>query len=94
MEMIIQRDCKEASCYSLSPVEAGWLGFNFAKNHRDLVEDGWELRYFGHSSNSSDAVNTGTPGTAPRAAGILADLIKNPPKHCDHECPEHPKCCV
>ena len=32
-------------------VHAGWVGFRFAKDHADLVKDGWEIYYYNHDGS-------------------------------------------
>lgn len=66
-------------------IDAGWMGFRFAKNNRDLVEAGWSLHYYGASNSTFDH-----PDTLVLARGVaeLAERIREG-LSCSHSCPHH-----
>ncbi len=86
MRVVISHGPKNVIVEVEGVVDAGWLGFNFAKHHSALVAAGWLLLYFTRPSNVLDR-----PGVI-NVLGVedLADKIREGPP-CDHSCPQHPE---
>lgn len=86
MRAIINHGNKTVCVGIMGLANAGWTGFHFAKNHRDLVEAGWMLAYF-----SPDSSVFARPGVLD-LLGVegLAEKIREGPE-CTHSCPQHPK---
>ncbi len=85
MKAIIDFEGKKAHVEVTDIVEAGWLGFEFAKHHIDLVRAGWMLWYYGHE----DVVGALSGGNATEVGGAdsLAEAIRAGfPKSCCHDC--------
>ncbi len=84
MKAIINYEQKRAEVGVVGLVEAGWTGFYFARDNRDLIEAGWVLWYFPFGDFAC-----GTP-EASYFSRIqeLADKIREGPP-CAHTCHQH-----
>ncbi|KKN01642.1 hypothetical protein LCGC14_1125750 [marine sediment metagenome] len=87
MKATIDFKAKRAHVTVGSVLEAGWLSFNFAYDHTDLIQDGWRLYYYeandpgAHSRADSPVIAIDESGSE------LARAIKaGPPKSCCHDC--------
>ena len=87
MKAIIQYGMKRVDIGVADLVDAGWIGFNFAKSNPDLVKVGWNLYYYPLTSARFDA-----SGVVEVSSSVtLASMIRKgpPPPPCDHSCPRH-----
>ncbi len=82
MKIAIDFKSKKAFTAPAAIVEAGWLGFDFARNNKGLITDGWVLLYFKEEKDISLRPLIEVSGSLE-----LARLIRaGPPKPCCHNC--------
>mgnify|MGYP001603565334 CR=1 FL=1 len=72
----IDPKCKTANVYGLEVIEAGWLGFTFAKYHADLVTAGWVLCYYSSRSEKVGDVPTGRDN-GPFLVPVLGEAVSD-----------------
>ena len=84
MKVLIDYEHKIVEVGVRDHVDAGWLGFYFAKDNRDLIEAGWVLWYVlpDYSPFSGPGVLNVT------GYGELPEKIREGPP-CTHSCRQH-----
>ena len=86
MKVLLERTAKIASVSVPNIAEAGWMGFYFARDNRDLVEAGWKLYYYDEKpegradqDRSERIEREGRPITS---WGSVADVIRDAERTC------------
>ncbi len=78
IEVAIDASGQVVYVYNITDIaNAGWIGFEFARNNPDLVGQGWMLYYYddhpvGHGSKNEFSLTETSPGTI---SGAIAKLI-------------------
>jgi hypothetical protein len=87
MKVHIDFDKKIARVAGLAMLTAGWLGFRFAKQHRDLIDDGWVLEYYEHETElgNRDVISL-VSRSAQSGHAEIAGIIHAGPQKCCHKC--------
>lgn len=83
MELTIDYEYKKVRAYTQTVVDAGWLGFGFARDNPDLVKEGWEILYF-----SSDPFGRDRQQVQSMGIRELYQAIREG-SPCTHSCPRH-----
>lgn len=80
MKYSIDFDSKTAHVVANNISAAGWLGFAFAKEYRNLVDDGWRIEVY----EKEQALRPFPRGAG--GLGNLAESILAGSKECCHSC--------
>jgi hypothetical protein len=82
-----------------SVLEAGWLGFTFAKAYPGLVKEGWQLHFYGagHRPNISTEGCTTSKAAGGASSSLVLEIVKaintRECSACGQPLPAQPKCC-
>ena len=85
MKTVIDFDRKRAYVQTESVFDAGWLGFNFANQHRGLVGDGW-LIYFYDVDDDLRFRSSAAAIEVDDAPALARAIEAGSPKTCCHDC--------
>ncbi len=83
MQVFVDSTAKIAHVHAANILDTGWLGFEFARDNRDLVAAGWRLYYYGGGNEDFP----GGPVVRVMGASNVASLIRaSLPEPCCHDC--------
>ena len=77
---------KKAKVVVESVVDAGWLGFDFARNNPDLVQAGWRIHFFSSAETLPSCGGQLNESDIQGAISLARTIKAGPPKSCCHGC--------